>query len=501
MERWSYVLAAALLTAAGIGVAVYRHADTGVPLLPDEDRTVWQIEARIEFLATGEPAEVLLTLPPEQDGFLVLYQSESGASPGFGLTIDRAGPQRRAHWTKRSAIGQQTLFYQMDLVEDPQYRITPEPPNSLREAHFDGPYATAASEVLNDLLPKSTSAKSLADQLVQAANTRPLSQNLSLLRQGHAAAPLISALLNRAGIAARTVKALRLEDGRRHQRLRDYVQVWHENAWLLYDPRRGRIDETGELLLWQTGTPSVFDVVGGTRSQVTFSMTSQVRSALGLSRLRDSPFDVSLHNLPIAEQGMFKLIMTLPVGALVVVIMRLLVGMRTSGTFMPVLIALALLQTELLAGLVGLVLVVGAALLLRSYLSALNLLLVARIATLVVVVIALVMLLAVVSYRLGLISGLAITFFPMVILAWTVERMSILWEEEGAGEAMIQGAGSLLVAVCAYLVMSLPLVRHLAFNFPELHLCVLAAILMLGRYTGYRLLELHRFLPLARRGS
>ena len=108
MERWSYVLAAALLTAAGIGVAVYRHADTGVPLLPDEDRTVWQIEARIEFLATGEPAEVLLTLPPEQDGFLVLYQSESGASPGFGLTIDRAGPQRRAHWTKRSAIGQQT---------------------------------------------------------------------------------------------------------------------------------------------------------------------------------------------------------------------------------------------------------------------------------------------------------------------------------------------------------------------------------------------------------
>ena len=222
---------------------------------------------------------------------------------------------------------------------------------------------------------------------------------------------------------------------------------------------------------------------------------------MGISRLRDSPFDVSLHNLPIAEQGMFKLIMTLPVGALVVVIMRLLVGVRTSGTFMPVLIALALLQTELLAGMVGLVLVVGAALLLRSYLSALNLLLVARIATLVVVVIALVMMLAVVSYRLGLISGLAITFFPMVILAWTVERMSILWEEEGAGEAMIQGAGSLLVAVCAYLVMNLPLVRHLAFNFPELHLCVLAAILLLGRYTGYRLLELHRFLPLANRGS
>ena len=497
MESWSYVLAAVMLVVAGIGVAAYRHADTGVPLLPDEDRTVWQIEARIEFLATGEPAEVLLTLPPAQDGFLVL--SETGASPGFGFTLDRTGPQRRAHWTKRSATGEQILFYQTDLVHDPQHRITPMPPEEAYRATFDGPYATAAADVLNAFLPRSTGAKSLADQLVQAANTRPLSQNLELLLQGHDAARLISALLNRAGVAARTVKALPLDDGRRHQPLRDYVQVWHENAWLLYDPRRGAVDDSVELLLWQTGTPSVFDVVGGTRSRVSFSMTSQNRSALSLSRLRNSPFDISLHGLPIAEQAMFKLIMTLPVGALVVVMMRLLVGVRTAGTFMPVLIALAFLQTELLAGMVGLVLVVTAALLLRSYLSALNLLLVARIATLVVVVIALVTMLAVVSYRLGLISGLAITFFPMVILAWTVERMSILWEEEGAGEAIIQGAGSLLVAICAYLAMSLPVVRHLAFNFPELHLCVLAAILLLGRYTGYRLLELHRFLSLSRR--
>ncbi len=499
MERWSYVLAAALLTLAGIGIAAYRHADTGVPFLPDEERTGWQIEARIEFLATGAPAEVLLTLPPEQDGFQM--SPGSGASPGYGFTVDDGGAQARAHWTKRSAAGEQVLFYQMDLVEEPEHRVSPAPPGVLPPSHFDGPYATAAAEVINALLPTSTSAQSLADQLVQAANTRPLSQNLSLLLQGHDRAQLISDLLNRAGIAARTVKALRLQDGRRHQRLRDYIQVWHEDAWLLYDPRRGRVDDTSGLLLWQTDAPSVFEVVGGRRSQVTFSMTSQTRSALGLSRSRGSPLDVSLHSLPIAEQGMFKLIMTLPVGALVVVIMRLLVGVRTAGTFMPVLIALAFVQTELLAGVIGLVLVVGAALLLRSYLSALNLLLVARIATLVVVVIVLVTLLAVVSYRLGLISGLAITFFPMVILAWTVERMSILWEEEGATEAIVQGAGSLLVAICAYSVMSVSVVRHLSFNFPELHLCVLAAILVLGRYTGYRLLELYRFLPLSGRGS
>ena len=497
MDRWSFALASALLVVAGLGIAAYRVADTGVPLLPREDRQVWQIEARIEFLAAGEPAEVLLTLPPEQNGFAVLR--ETGASPGFGFTVDRAGPQRRAHWTKRTASGEQILFYQMDLVREPDRRVESEAPAEARSTNFDGPYATAATEVLDALLPRSTSPKSLADQLVQAANTRPLSQNLNLLLQGHDRGELISSLLNEGGVSARTVKALQLEEGRRRQSLRSYVQVWDSGGWLLYDPRRGRIDDTSNLLLWQTGTPSVFDVVGGTRSQISFSMTSQPQSALGLSRLRDSPFDISLHGLPIAEQGMFKLIMTLPVGALVVVFMRLVVGVRTAGTFMPMLIALSFLQTELLAGMVGLVIIVAAALLLRSYLSSLNLLLVARIATLVVVVIALVTMLAVVSYRLGLISGLAITFFPMVILAWTVERMSILWEEEGATEAVIQGAGSLIVSVFAYLAMSHGVVRHLSFNFPELHLCVLAVILLLGRYTGYRLLELRRFLPLARR--
>jgi hypothetical protein len=81
----------------------------------------------------------------------------------------------------------------------------------------------------------------------------------------------------------------------------------------------------------------------------------------------------------------------------------------------------------------------------------------------------------------------------MIILAWTIERMSITWEEEGPREVLIQGGGSLLVAGLAFLVMDQSITRHLAFNFPELHLCVLAVILMLGRYTGYRLMELRRF--------
>ena len=68
-----------------------------------------------------------------------------------------------------------------------------------------------------------------------------------------------------------------------------------------------------------------------------------------------------------------------------------------------------------------------------------------------------------------------------------------MWEERGAGAAVTEGAGSLAVAVVAYLVMSIRQIEHVAFVFPELLLVVLAITLVLGRYTGYRVSELFRF--------
>jgi hypothetical protein len=58
---------------------------------------------------------------------------------------------------------------------------------------------------------------------------------------------------------------------------------------------------------------------------------------------------------------------------------------------------------------------------------------------------------------------------------------------------MRAGVGSMLVAVLAYLVMGMDWLEHLVFTFPELLLIVLAIVLLLGRYTGYRVSELKRF--------
>ena len=74
--------------------------------------------------------------------------------------------------------------------------------------------------------------------------------------------------------------------------------------------------------------------------------------------------------------------------------------------------------------------------------------------------------------------------------------MSVIWEERGAADAIKAGGGSLTVAAFAYLVMGIDALEHLIFTFPELLLVVLAIVLLSGRYTGYRLLELPRFAAL-----
>jgi hypothetical protein len=71
--------------------------------------------------------------------------------------------------------------------------------------------------------------------------------------------------------------------------------------------------------------------------------------------------------------------------------------------------------------------------------------------------------------------------------------MSILWEESGAHEVVIQVAGSLLVASLAYALMTNRFIEHWTFNFPELTLGLLGVVLLLGQYSGYRLSELMRF--------
>src|SRR5699024_5443142 len=217
---------------------------------------------------------------------------------------------------------------------------------------------------------------------------------------------------------------------------------------------------------------------------------ASARYALPITSLS---IDFSFFSLPLQSQNVYRVLLLIPIVAFLIVVLRNIIGIKTFGTFMPILIALAFRETELLWGVMLFTGIVALGLMLRFYLESLKLLLVPRLASVLIMVILLMAIISVLTHKLGLERGLSVALFPMVILTMTIERMSLVWEEHGPAEALQQGLGSLLVAALGYLLMTNKLLEHLVFVFPELLLLVLAMTLLLGRYTGYRLTELWRF--------
>jgi hypothetical protein len=497
-SRLPFYIAVFLLIAAGISLAVWRHIELGIPWLTGEQRPVWMVEARIDFDAGDGSVLASLNIPEQPPGFRIL--TEQAASPGYGFSIIDSSGSRRAEWSKREVSGPQTLYFKAQFIPDAnaQPEIAVREPKTPR-TFWEEPEATAVQEILDQARARSSTPESMTRELIRLMQPDTRTQNTTLLVSEENYLDLLVDMLNHSGIAARIADGLRLEDARRRQQLMPYLQIYNGKQWLTFNPKTAEQGVPDDLLLWRQGSASLLDVVGGENSEVSFSMLRQTVPALQLATMESASNGLgflSFYELPIEEQSMFRMLLLLPLGALMVAFMRIVIGIRTSGTFMPVLIAVAFVQTTLVPGLIAFLSVVAIGLLMRGYLSSLNLLLVSRISALIILVIFITAGLSIIGYQMGFNTGMTVTFFPMVIIAWTIERMSILWEEEGAHEVMVQGAGSLFVAICAYLLMSAPLAGHLTFNFPELHLVILGLILLMGQYTGYKLSELRRFTPM-----
>ncbi len=497
-SRTPFYILVSLLFLAGTALTLHRHIAFDIPWFPGEQRQTWSIEAKVDFEADGNPVTARLAIPNTQPGFTQLNQQT--ASPGYGLSFVERESGTYAEWSIREANGDQSLYYKVDMLVDPfaipdeQTVIPSAKPNVEKE-----PYATAAQMILERAIERSSSNYTLARELIHEFNNQQ--QTAELLAQVKPKTAWISQLLQEAGVPARRIHALELEDGRRRQSLIEYIQVFDGEEYDIFNPETGEQGQAENMLLWQYHSGPVLEVIGATNAQVSYSMISQEQPfniALNQKFADNEWLNFSLYTLPLEEQAIFKGILLIPVGVLIVVLMRILVGIKTSGTFMPVLIAMAFIQTSLLTGLIGFLLIVGVGLMIRSYLSYLNLLLVARISAVIIMVIGMIAIFSIIAYKFGLTEGMKITFFPMIILAWTIERMSILWEEEGAKQVMIQGGGSLLVAILAYMAMNLDWVRHLTFNFMGIQFILMGLTLVAGSYTGYRLLELKRFKPLTK---
>jgi hypothetical protein len=496
----------AILCFLGFGMAGYKHLVLGFPLAPGQQENVWTVQAQISFKATGDPVRARLNLPDMTSHLYVVDQGV--APPGFGYHVERNGAQRLAVWESRSPKGEQRVFFRARVYKGGGIApALPAPEGKPEGRAFEGPEADAANVVLEDAYLHSADPVGLGLRLGQTLWQDGQSATVDALvgksPSRRERVDMTVDLLRSAGVHAHPLGGYYLQENSRAVDQAWLVELWDGVAWRVISPSEGAVGMPPDFLPWQRLDQFLFEVEGATDTRIAFSQIVDRVSSRTLAvqlgqETGSSLVDFSVLSLPVDIQNTFATLLLIPIGALVVVVLRNLVGLQTSGTFMPILIAMSFVQTELLTGLTLFVLVVGVGWVIRGYLTSLNLLLVPRIAAVLIIVTALFLALSVVGYKLGLSAALSVTFFPMIIIAWTIERMSVLAEEEGMRDVFVQGGGSLLTAVLAYAMMIERHVAYLTFAYPELLLVVLALILVIGQYTGYRLSELRRFEPLAR---
>jgi len=501
---------AAVLSITALAVFSYKTQVLKYPLQPQAQSDVWSIETRVRFDAIGKSVKLNMMLP--QSGRTHTIVDEQFVSRGYGMNTrkDENSDNRKVFWSVRRAKGEQVLYYQATIRPaklSKSSQTSTYPP--LAENTFTEAQNIAAQTLLGEVRSRSADSETFTVEMLKRLNEPYtgkesgeevavlLGKKPDLSRRLHVAVQMLAL----AKLPARIANGIRLQQLVRSANIRQWLEVYYLDRWNTYDPVTAEPTIPEDYLTWWWGDDAFVKLKGGENISTRISVKLNKEAALSgiAERGANQPAltEFSLMALPIETQVIFHVMLPIPIAVLLLVVLRNVIGIKTFGTFMPVLIALAFRETQLLWGVFMFCLIVAMGIVSRFYLDRLKLLLVARLAAIFIIVVILMAVISVISYKLGLHRGLSIALFPMVILTMTIEHMTVVWEERGASTALQQAAGSLLVAVLAYPLLSMELIQHLLFIYTELLLIVLALTLLLGRYTGYRLTELWRFKALS----
>lgn len=483
------------------GVFFYKAFLLGFPLLPETRSTIWNIETRIKFRASGKSAQVSLYVPRSNANFAVM--DENFISRGFGYTIQSSGPNRQATWSIRKAIGEHELFYRA-AIRKLQTNVvsTGLKAPSIDLPNLEGAELAAAQTIIADINAESADIESFFGSLAKRISAVQLGDNLRLLLGKHPSdfrkVDTAVKLLLLAGYNARAVRGVKLEVENNDAPLYSWIELFEDGAWKPYSIFSDIENISETYFPWVRGPYDIADLANGSNLSISHVVRQSDASALDnavFSSEREIPalLNFSPFSLPLNTQVVYRILLMIPLGALVVAFIRTVIGVQTFGTFMPVLVALAFRETHLIWGIVLFCLVVGLGLAVRFALERLKLLLVPRLSAVLTTVVILMLLLSVITHKLDIERGLSVALFPMIIITMTIERMSVLWDELGGGTAIKRGVGSLVCATIVYAIFSSSVIEHFVFVFPEMLLMVLSVSMLLGRYTGYRLTELSRF--------
>lgn len=513
MKR-NVVWAGAALVATSSLFFLWKTLVLGMPLLPSEPEGLWRVELEVVTRSMGRGGSVRAYLPGTREGQVV--DDEVAARDRLHFTTTGEDFNRVGIW-KGVFSGVHQLAYSFRVQLEPhrtEFPLDASKPASdaVRNAWGASTATIPAHEqqvrshlLLLDLMGPQEPvgrARALLTFVADEIELVDVASNDALLClsvrecDGLGKERLLAALLRGAGIPARVLQGYRLH----HDRAPEHV-AWLEawlGEWVPMSGSQGTFGRRDGNLLAVTSND--VDMVAGVgmgaldyryRARPERLRPDELATVVG-------PGDaflasVSLYRLPMGTQNMLRVLLVIPLGALLLAVLRNIVGLQSFGTFLPVLLALALRGSDLVVGFSMLFVVVALGWMSRWLMDKLHLLLVPRLCIILCFVVLALTGLALVGRGLEQRAFFAGLLFPIVILSVLIERFSIAVAEDGVRDSMIRLGWTVLVTVCIYPVFRSSFLNQLMFGYPELVVTIIGLLVWIGGYTGYRVSELIRF--------
>lgn len=484
----------------------YRTAE----LLPT---TQYRVNVEMSFDGHAQRARVR-TFSPLTDSRQVMSDEQSHATDGLRFSTEVEGSNRLVVWDGPSAPEAAHIRYAFSvLTKTVEYELDPAlmlpdayPESIAKELRPTEQIQVDHPEIRAKLHELRADQGSLVERLRKVFDfsaglrTRPFkgtTDALTALRLGEAScngkSRLFAALARASGIPSRLVGGLLLSVGEKrtsHQ----WVEAYIGGHWVPFDMTNGHFARLpAQHLALYRGDEALFSHTADINFDWSFSTTSRLVPS---PRVREtfSSFNVwSLFDRLDLPFSLLRTVLMLPVGALIVVFFRNVVGVPTFGTFLPALLAAAAGETGLVWGLVSVLIVSSAVVLVRMAIQRLELLHSPTLAILLAVVVMAMLATSFVADHFGLEQLARTSYFPIAVMAIASERLYLTLVEQGGGQALKYLSGTLLVVLACYTVMNSLAMQILVSGFPEVLLLLVAANIYLGRWVGVRVSELFRF--------
>ncbi len=509
------ILVLAMLILMGLKLFVWNYSfDSLVP------QSSYHVRLRMNFSGNGDDVVVRTFLPSDTDRQHI--SEELIESPDLNFSRENTGLFSRGDWTRFQAVGPYSINVSyssssraVEYAISPELQLIDSYPEQLRD--FIVP--TDSIQVNDPLIvEKVRELSGDSDNLltvlgnifhyVDDLGSRPFkgtTDALTALKLGEAScngkSRLFVAMMRQLGIPSRLVGGLIMTTGTKrtsHQ----WAEVYIGGYWVPFDTLNHHFAELPEnYLSLYRGDEALFSHSRNIGFDYLFTITVSDVTNVRLAGFLDSR-SWNLYQVVkgLIDRGVslriLQFLLVIPFGVLFVVLFKNVIGLRTFGTFLPALMAMAVQETGIVQGMLAFLFVLGLTVVMRYPLDKLGLLHTPKLAIMMIGVIFSLILISFLA-RLWELEGLtalnSTTLFPVAILTLTSERIALTISEEGIMKMLGTMLQTLVVITACYLVMSSVALRSLVLAFPELLLGVIAMDLWIGSWIGIRLLEFYRF--------